>query len=37
MAVLKVIEKEQLQKNAFVVGSYLKQRLNTLKEKYECK
>ncbi|KAK8464768.1 hypothetical protein PHAVU_010G078258 [Phaseolus vulgaris] len=35
MAVLKVIEKEQLQKNAFVVGSYLKQRLNTLKEKYE--
>lgn len=36
LAVLKVIEKEQLQKNAFEVGSYLKERLTTLKEKYEC-
>ncbi|KAJ7959909.1 alanine--glyoxylate aminotransferase 2-like 2, mitochondrial-like [Quillaja saponaria] len=35
LAVLRVIEKEQLQQNALVVGSYLKERLNTLKEKYE--
>ncbi|KAF6174057.1 hypothetical protein GIB67_020239 [Kingdonia uniflora] len=34
-AVLKVIEKEQLQQNAFAVGSYLKERLMSLKEKYE--
>ncbi|BFG36540.1 hypothetical protein CerSpe_228140 [Prunus speciosa] len=35
LAVLKVIEKEKLQDNAFVVGSYLKERLNALKDKYE--
>ncbi|KAM7263366.1 hypothetical protein ACFE04_001049 [Oxalis oulophora] len=35
LAVLKVIEKEKLQENAFVVGSHLKERLNTLKDKYE--
>ncbi|CAA2959436.1 alanine--glyoxylate aminotransferase 2 homolog 3, mitochondrial-like, partial [Olea europaea subsp. europaea] len=34
-AVLKVIEKENLQQNAFVVGLLLKQCLNSLKEKYE--
>ncbi|KAL8531326.1 hypothetical protein ACS0TY_008086 [Phlomoides rotata] len=34
-AVLKVIEKENLQQNAFNVGSYLKQRLSSLKDKYE--
>ncbi|KAK9290100.1 hypothetical protein L1049_008264 [Liquidambar formosana] len=34
-AVLKVIEREKLQENAFVVGSYLKERLNFLKDKYE--
>ena len=36
LAVLRVIEKEKLQENAFVVGSYLKERLNALKDKYEC-
>ncbi|KAF9599490.1 hypothetical protein IFM89_038584 [Coptis chinensis] len=35
LAVLKVIEKEKLQQNAFVVGSYLKERFTSLKEKYE--
>lgn len=35
LAVLRVIEKENLQKNAFVVGSYLKERLSSLKNKYE--
>ncbi|KAG4922226.1 hypothetical protein AAZX31_18G191700 [Glycine max] len=35
LAVLRVIEKEKLQENAFVVGSYLKERLNALKDKYE--
>ncbi|XP_030480145.2 alanine--glyoxylate aminotransferase 2 homolog 2, mitochondrial [Cannabis sativa] len=35
LAVLKVIEKEKLQENAFVVGSYLKDRLTSLKDKYE--
>ncbi|GLU17887.1 hypothetical protein SLE2022_342350 [Rubroshorea leprosula] len=35
LAVLKVIEKEKLQENAFVVGSYMKERLAALKEKYE--
>ncbi|OIW01362.1 hypothetical protein TanjilG_12902 [Lupinus angustifolius] len=35
LAVLKVIEKEKLQENAFEVGSYLKERLNGLKYKYE--
>ncbi|XP_004492533.1 alanine--glyoxylate aminotransferase 2 homolog 3, mitochondrial-like [Cicer arietinum] len=35
LAVLKVIEKEKLQENAFVVGSHLKDRLNALKDKYE--
>lgn len=34
-AVLKVIEKENLQQNALTVGSYLKQRLSSLKDKYE--
>lgn len=37
LAVLKVIEKEKLQDNAFVVGSHLKERLNALKDKYESK
>lgn len=37
LAVLKVIEKEKLQENAHVVGSYLKDRLLTLKDKYERK
>lgn len=37
LAVLKVIEKEKLQENAFIVGSHLKERLNVLKDKYECK
>lgn len=37
LAVLKVIEKEKLQENALVVGSYLKQRLIELREKYESK
>ncbi|KAK9080998.1 hypothetical protein Syun_030678 [Stephania yunnanensis] len=32
---LKVLEKEKLQENAFVVGSYMKERLTSLKEKYE--
>ncbi|XP_047937731.1 alanine--glyoxylate aminotransferase 2 homolog 2, mitochondrial-like [Salvia hispanica] len=35
LAVLKVIEKEQLQQNALTVGSYLKDRLISLKDKYE--
>ncbi|KAL9688547.1 hypothetical protein QQ045_032970 [Rhodiola kirilowii] len=35
LAVLNVIEKENLQENAFVVGSYLKNRLASLMEKYE--
>lgn len=35
LAVLNVIEKDQLQQNAFVVGSYLKERLNSLMEKHE--
>ncbi|OIW00885.1 hypothetical protein TanjilG_20886 [Lupinus angustifolius] len=35
LAVLKVIEKEKLQENASVVGSYLKDRLTGLKDKYE--
>ncbi|KAM0828466.1 hypothetical protein ACQ4PT_067528 [Festuca glaucescens] len=34
-AVLKVLEKEKLQDNAFVVGSYLKEQLNILKEKHD--
>nr|XP_043635719.1 alanine--glyoxylate aminotransferase 2 homolog 2, mitochondrial-like [Erigeron canadensis] len=33
-AVLKVIEKEKLQENAHIVGSYLKERLNSLKDKH---
>ncbi|KAF6147051.1 hypothetical protein GIB67_036770 [Kingdonia uniflora] len=33
--VLKVIKKEQLQQNAFAVGSYLKEYLMSLKEKYK--
>lgn len=37
LAVLRVIEKEKLQQNAFTVGSYLKQRLTSLKGKYESK
>ena len=35
LAVLRVIEKERLQENAHVVGSYLKDRLTSLKEKHE--
>ncbi|KAG1338106.1 alanine--glyoxylate aminotransferase 2, mitochondrial [Cocos nucifera] len=34
-AVLKVLEKEKLQQNAHVVGSYLKDRLKALQEKHE--
>ncbi|XP_072996873.1 alanine--glyoxylate aminotransferase 2 homolog 3, mitochondrial-like [Typha latifolia] len=34
-AVLKVIEKEKLQENALIVGSYLKNRLGALQEKHE--
>lgn len=37
LAVLRVIEKEKLQENAHVVGSYLKQRLNALKAKHESR
>lgn len=37
LAVLKVIEKEKLQENAHVVGSYLKERLLAIKDKYESK
>ncbi|KAL7169521.1 hypothetical protein ACSBR2_034535 [Camellia fascicularis] len=35
LAVLKVIEREKLQENAHVVGSYLKERLTALKDKHE--
>ncbi|KAF3448864.1 hypothetical protein FNV43_RR09580 [Rhamnella rubrinervis] len=35
LAVLRVIEKEKLQENAFVVGSHLKDRLTALMDKYE--
>ncbi|KAI3474265.1 hypothetical protein Pfo_029053 [Paulownia fortunei] len=35
LAVLRVIERENLQENAHVVGSYLKERLNALKDKHE--
>ncbi|KAL0375417.1 UNVERIFIED_CONTAM: Alanine--glyoxylate aminotransferase 23, mitochondrial [Sesamum radiatum] len=35
LAVLRVIEREKLQENTHVVGSYLKERLNDLKEKHE--
>lgn len=35
LAVLKVLEKERLQENAFAVGSYLKDRLRALKEKHD--
>ncbi|CAL5351596.1 unnamed protein product [Camellia sinensis] len=35
LAVLKVIEREKLQENAHVVGSYLKERLTSLKDKHE--
>ncbi|CAD6211120.1 unnamed protein product [Miscanthus lutarioriparius] len=35
LAVLMVLEKEKLQENAFVVGSYLKDRLRGLQEKHE--
>ncbi|KAH7672541.1 alanine-glyoxylate transaminase / (R)-3-amino-2-methylpropionate-pyruvate transaminase protein [Dioscorea alata] len=34
-AVLKVLEKEKLQENAFIVGSYLKDRLEALQEKHD--
>lgn len=37
LAVLRVIEKENLQENALVVGSYLKKRLTAVKDKYESK
>lgn len=35
LAVLGVIERENLQENAHVVGSYLKERLNALKDKHD--
>ncbi|CAA6654660.1 unnamed protein product [Spirodela intermedia] len=35
LAVLKVLEKERLQENALVVGSYLKGRLENLQEKHD--
>lgn len=35
LAVLRVLEKEKLQENASTVGSYLKERLISLKEKHE--
>ncbi|KAL0419162.1 UNVERIFIED_CONTAM: Alanine--glyoxylate aminotransferase 23, mitochondrial [Sesamum radiatum] len=35
LAVLQVLEKENLQQNALTVGSYLKDRLSSLKDKYE--
>lgn len=35
LAVLKVLEKDKLQENAFNVGSYLKERLTSLKEKHD--
>ncbi|GMH10002.1 hypothetical protein Nepgr_011843 [Nepenthes gracilis] len=35
LAVLRVIEKEKLQENAYVVGTYLKERLTTMMDKYE--
>ncbi|KAL0458551.1 UNVERIFIED_CONTAM: Alanine--glyoxylate aminotransferase 22, mitochondrial [Sesamum latifolium] len=35
LAVLQVLEKENLQQNALTVGSYLKERLTSLKDKYE--
>lgn len=35
LAVLGVIERENLQANAHVVGSYLKERLNALKDKHD--
>jgi alanine-glyoxylate transaminase/(R)-3-amino-2-methylpropionate-pyruvate transaminase len=35
LAVLKAIEKEGLQQNALTVGTYLKQRLTSLKDKYQ--
>lgn len=34
-AVLKVIDKEKLQENAFTVGTYLKNRLAALQHKYQ--
>lgn len=34
-AVLRVIQEEKLQENAFLVGSHLKRRLTQLKDKYE--
>lgn len=37
LAVLRVIEKEKLQENAHVVGTYLKDRLIALKDKYDSK
>lgn len=36
-AVLKVLEKEKLQENAHVVGSYLIDRLKSLQAKHESK
>ena len=35
LAVIDVIEKEKLQENAVVVGGYLLERLNKLKEKHQ--
>eukprot|EP01127_Copromyxa_protea_P020364 TRINITY_DN6817_c0_g1_i1.p1 TRINITY_DN6817_c0_g1~~TRINITY_DN6817_c0_g1_i1.p1 ORF type:complete len:858 (-),score=159.10 TRINITY_DN6817_c0_g1_i1:17-2356(-) len=36
LAVLDVMEKEKLQENSKTVGAYLRQKLEELKEKYEC-
>lgn len=35
LAVLKVIEKESLQCNAHIIGSYIKERLTALKNKHK--
>lgn len=35
LAVLKVLDKERLQENAFIVGAYLKDRLRGLQEKHQ--
>lgn len=37
LAVLRVLEKEKLQENAFAVGSYLKDGLRSLQDKHDSK
>jgi alanine-glyoxylate transaminase / (R)-3-amino-2-methylpropionate-pyruvate transaminase len=37
LAVLRVLEKEKLQENAFAVGSYLKDGLKLLQDKHDSK